>query len=110
MNRDNYFFSKQIYKSINEDGSIRQVVSIDIQIKDIGISLPTPFNAFLLQYQSRKTPIVAMIASHIARFLNYLFIMMEEPITSIEELRFQRGIDFLSMLPYKKEGKYNVPE
>lgn len=110
MNRDNYFFSKQIYKSINEDGSIRQVVSIDIQIKDIGISLPTPFNAFLLEYQSRKTSTVAMVASHIARFLNYLFIMMEEPITSIEELRFQHGIDFLSMLPYKKGGKAQCSE
>ena len=110
MNRDNYFFSKQIYKSINEDGSIRQVVSIDIQIRDIGISLPTPFNAFLLEYQSRKTSTVAMVASHIARFLNYLFIMMENPITSIEELKFQHGIDFLSMLPYKKGGKVQCSE
>lgn len=110
MNRDNYFFSKQIYKSINEDGSIRQVVSIDIQIKDIGISLPTPFNAFLLEYQNRKTSTVAMVASQIARFLNYIFIMMENPITSIEELKFQHGIDFLSMLPYKKGGKVQCSE
>lgn len=62
MNKDNYTFTKKIYKSINEDGSVRQLVSIDIQIRDIGISLPTPFNAFLLEYQSRKVSTVAMVA------------------------------------------------
>lgn len=110
MNRDNYFFSKQIYKSINKDGSIRQLVSIDIQIKNLGISIPTPFNAFLLEYQSRKTSTVAMVASQIARFLNYLFIIMEDPITSIDELEFQHGIDFLSMLPCQKGGKAQCSE
>lgn len=110
MNRDNYVFSKQIYKSINKDGSIRQLVSIDIQIKDLGISIPTPFNAFLLEYQSRKTSTVAMVASQIARFLNYLFITMEDPITSIDELKFQHGIDFLSMLPCQKGGKAQCSE
>lgn len=110
MNRDNYFFSKQIYKSINKDESIRQLVSIDIQIKDLGISIPTPFNAFLLEYQSRKTSTVAMVASQIARFLNYLFIIMENPITSIDELKFQHGIDFLSRLPCQKGGKAQCSE
>lgn len=110
MNRDNYLFSKQIYKSINKDGGIRQLVSIDIQIKDLGISIPTPFNAFLLEYQSRKTSTVAMVASQIARFLNYLFITMEDPITSIDELKFQHGIDFLSMLPCQKGGKAQCSE
>ncbi len=57
MNIDNYIFSKQIYKSINKDGSVRQLVSIDIQIKDAGISIPTPYTAFLLEYQSRKSSI-----------------------------------------------------
>lgn len=33
MNRNNYAFSKQIYKSIREDGSVRQIVSIDIKLK-----------------------------------------------------------------------------
>lgn len=110
MDRSNYFFSKQIYKSTNDDGSVRQRVSIDIQIKDLGISLPTPFNAFLLEYQNRKTSTTAMIASQIARFLNYIFIMMEEPITSIEELKVQHGIEFLSMLPCQKGGKAQCAE
>ena len=95
MNKDNYTFTKKIYKSINEDGSVRQLVSIDIQIRDIGISLPTPFNAFLLEYQSRKVSTVAMVASLIVRFLNYLFFEMDSPLTSIAELIFQNGIDFL---------------
>lgn len=73
MNIDNYIFSKQIYKSINKDGSVRQLVSIDIQIKDAGISIPTPYTAFLLEYQSRKVSTVSMVASLIVRFLNYLF-------------------------------------
>ena len=41
MNTDNYIFSKQIYKSINKDGNVRQLVSIDIRIKDAGVSIPT---------------------------------------------------------------------
>jgi len=110
MNRDNYLFSKQIYKSINEDGSVRQLVSIDIQIKDAGLSLPTPFSAFLLEYQNRKTSTVAMAASLIVRFLNYLFFEMEHPITSIGKLTFQQGKDFLSSLPVQPGGKTQYAE
>lgn len=110
MNTDNYIFSKQIYKSINKDGSVRQLVSIDIRIKDAGISLPTPFTAFLLEYQSRKTSTVSMIASLITRFLNYLFFEMECPITSISELTFQQGKDFLSALPCQSGGKTQYAE
>lgn len=110
MNINNYIFSKQIYKSINQDGSVRQLVSIDIRIKDIGISLPTPFTAFLLEYQSRKTSTMSMIASLIVRFLNYLFFEMECPITSISELTFQHGKDFLSALPCQSGGKTQYAE
>ncbi len=110
MNTDNYIFSKQIYKSINKDGSVRQLVSIDIQLKDIGISLPTPFTAFLLEYQSRKTSTVSMVASLIVRFLNYLFFEMECPITSISELTFQQGKDFLSDLSCQSGGKTQYAE
>ena len=99
MNTDNYIFSKQIYKSINKDGSVRQLVSIDIRIKDVGISIPTPFTAFLLEYQSRKASTVSIVASLIVRFLNYLFFEMVSPITTIADLTFQNGIDFLSALP-----------
>ena len=53
---------------------------------------------------------MAMIASQIARFLNYLFIIMENPITSIDELKFQYGIDFLTMLPCQKGGKAQCSE
>lgn len=110
MNTDNYIFSKQIYKSINKDGSVRQLVSIDIQLKDIGISLPTPFTAFLLEYQSRKTSTVSMVASLIVRFLNYLFFEMECPITSISELTFQQGKDFLSSMSCQSGGKTQYAE
>lgn len=110
MNTDNYIFSKQIYKSINKDGSVRQLVSIDIQLKDIGISLPTPFTAFLLEYQSRKTSTVSMVASLIVRFLNYLFFEMEYPITSISELTFQQGKDFLSSMSCQSGGKTQYAE
>ena len=110
MNKDNYTFTKKINKSINEDGSVRQLVSIDIQIRDIGISLPTPFNAFLLEYQSRKVSTVAMVASLIVRFLNYLFFEMDSPLTSIAELTFQNGIDFLSVLPCQRGGKTQYAE
>lgn len=110
MNTDNYIFSKQIYKSINEDGSVRQLVSIDIRIKDAGISLPTPFTAFLLEYQSRKTSTVSMVASLIVRFLNHLFFEMECPITSISELTFQQGKDFLSALSCQSGGKTQYAE
>ena len=110
MNTDNYIFSKQIYKSINDDGSVSQLVSIDIRIKDVGLSFPTPFNAFLLEYQSRKTSTVSMIASLITRFLNYLFFEMESPITSISELTFQHGKDFLSDLPCQSGGKTQYAE
>ncbi len=110
MNKNNYTFTKKIYKSINEDGSVRQLVSIDIQIRDIGISLPTPFNAFLLEYQSRKVSTVAMVASLIVRFLNYLFFEMVSPITTIADLTFQNGIDFLSALPCQKGVKTQYAE
>lgn len=110
MNTDNYIFSKQIYKSINKDGGVRQLVSIDIRIKDAGISFPTPFTAFLLEYQSRKTSTVSMVASLITRFLNYLFFEMECPITSISELTFQQGKDFLSALPCQSGGKTQYAE
>lgn len=110
MSRSNYIFSKQIYKSINQGGSVRQLVSIDIQLKDAGISLPTPFSAFLLEYQSRKTSTVAMAASLIVRFLNYLFFDMEPPITSIAELTFQHGTDFLSSLQVQPGGKIQYAE
>lgn len=110
MNTDNYIFSRQIYKSINKDGSVRQLVSIDIKIKDTGISIPTPFTAFLLEYQGRKASTVSMIASLIVRFLNYLFFEMDSPITSIAELTFQNGIDFLSALPCQKGGKIQYAE
>lgn len=110
MNRDNYAFSRQIYKSVNKDGSVRQLVSIDIQVKDAGIFLPTPFSAFLLEYQNRKTSTVAMAASLIVRFLNHLFFEMEYPLTSIGELTFQHGIDFLSSLPVQPGGKTQYAE
>ena len=110
MNTDNYIFSKQIYKSINKDGSVRQLVSIDIQLKDSGISIPTPYTAFLLEYQSRKVSTVSMVASLIVRFLNYLHFEMASPITSIAELTFQYGIDFLSALPCQKGGKTQYAE
>lgn len=110
MNTDNYIFSRQIYKSVNKDGSVRQLVSIDIRIKDAGISIPTPFTAFLLEYQSRKASTVSMIASLIVRFLNYLFFEMESPLASIAELTFQNGIDFLSALPCQKGGKLQYAE
>lgn len=110
MNRDNYAFSRQIYKSVNKDGSVRQLVSIDIQLKDAGISLPTPFSAFLLEYQNRKTSTVAMAASLIVRFLNYLFFEMEYPLISISELTFQQGTDFLSSLPVQPGGKTQYAE
>lgn len=110
MNTDNYIFSKQIYKSVNKDGSVRQLVSIDIRIKDTGVSIPTPFTAFLLEYQSRKASTVSMIASLIVRFLNYLFFEMESPLASIAELTFQNGIDFLSALPCQKGGKLQYAE
>lgn len=110
MNTDNYIFSKQIYKSVNKDGCIRQLVSIDIRIKDAGISIPTPFTAFLLEYQSRKASTVSMIASLTVRFLNYLFFEMDSPLTSIAELTFQNGIDFLSALPCQKGGKTQYAE
>lgn len=110
MNTDNYIFSRQIYKSINKDGSVRQLVSIDIRIKDAGVSIPTPFTAFLLEYQSRKASTVSMIASLTVRFLNYLFFEMESPLTSIAELTFQNGIDFLSALPCQKGGKLQYAE
>lgn len=110
MNTDNYIFSKQIYKSVNKDGSVRQLVSIDIRIKDAGVSIPTPFTAFLLEYQSRKASTVSMIASLIVRFLNYLFFEMEFPLASIAELTFQNGIDFLSALPCQKGGKLQYAE
>ena len=86
------------------------MVSIDIQLKDIGISLPTPFTAFLLEYQSRKTSTVSMVASLIVRFLNYLFFEMECPITSISELTFQQGKDFLSDLSCQSGGKTQYAE
>lgn len=110
MSKSNYIFSKQIYKSINKDGSVRQLVSIDIQLKDAGISLPTPFSAFLLEYQNRKTSTIAMAASLIVRFLNYLFFDIDSPITSIKELTFQHGIDFLSSLRIQPGGKTQYAE
>ena len=110
MNTDNYIFSKQIYKSINKDGSVRQLVSIDIRIKDVGISIPTPFTAFLLEYQSRKASTVSIVASLIVRFLNYLFFEMVSPITTIADLTFQNGIDFLSALPCQKGVKTQYAE
>lgn len=110
MNTDNYIFSRQIYKSANKDGNIRQLVSIDIRIKGAGISIPTPFTAFLLEYQSRKASTVSMIASLIVRFLNYLFFGMDSPLASIAELTFQNGIDFLSALPCQKGGKLQYAE
>lgn len=110
MDIDNYIFSKQVYKSINEDGSVRQLVSIDIQIKDARISLPTPFTAFLLEYQSRKTSTVSMVASLITRFLNYLFFEMDSPITSIAELTYQNGMDFLSSITCQSSGKVQYAE
>ncbi len=110
MNTDNYIFSKQIYKSVNKDGCIRQLVSIDIRIKDAGVSIPTPFTAFLLEYQSRKASTVSMIASLIVRFLNYLFFEMESPLASIAELTFQNGIDFLSGMACQKGGKLQYAE
>jgi len=110
MNRNKYIFSKQIYKSINEDGSIRQLVSIDIQRKDFGLSFPTPFNAFLLEYQNRKTSTVGMIASLIVRFLNHIFIEAECPIDSIQELTWQQGVEFLSKLSSQPNGKLQYAE
>jgi len=110
MNRNKYIFSKQIYKSINEDGSVRQLVSIDVQRKDIGLSFPTPFNAFLLEYQNRKTSTVGMIASLLVRFLNYIFIEAECPIESIQELTWQQGVEFLSKLSSQPNGKLQYAE
>ncbi len=110
MNRNEYIFSKQIYKSINEDGSVRQLVSIDIQRKDLGLSFPTPFNAFLLEYQNRKTSTVGMIASLIVRFLNHIFIEAECPISSIQELTWQQGVEFLSKLSSQPNGKLQYAE
>ncbi len=110
MNRNKYIFSKQIYKSINEDGSVRQLVSIDIQRKDFGLSFPTPFNAFLLEYQNRKTSTVGMIASLIVRFLNHIFIEAECPIDSIQELTWQQGVEFLSKLSSQPNGKLQYAE
>lgn len=110
MNRNQYIFSKQIYKSINDDGSVRQLVSIDIQQKDLGLSFPTPFNAFLLEYQNRKTSTVSMIASLIVRFLNHIFFEAECPISSIQELTWQQGAEFLSKLPCQPNGKLQYAE
>lgn len=110
MNKNNYTFTKKIYKSINEDGSIRQLVSIDVQIRDVGISLPTPFTAFLLEYQNRKVSTVSMVASLIVRFLNYIFFEMDFAIISIAEMTFQNGIDFLSVLPCQSGGKKQYAE
>lgn len=113
MNKKNiaeYIFSRQIYKSVNADGSIRQTVSIDIQLKDVGLSFPTPFNAFLLEYQNRKTSTISLIASITSRFLNHLFFEMESPITSIQELTWQHGIDFLSSLSCQRGGKSQYAE
>lgn len=110
MNRNKYIFSKQIYKSINKDGSVRQLVSIDIQQKDLGLSFPTPFNAFLLEYQNRKTSTIGMIASLIVRFLNHIFIEAEFPIDSIQELTWMQGVEFLSNLSIQPNGKLQYAE
>lgn len=110
MNRNNYVFTKQIYKTIKDDGSVRQTVSINIRLKDSGLSIPTPFNAFLLEYQNRKTSTVALMAGIVIKFLNYIFLEMKSPITSIQELTLQQGIDFLSGLSCKPVGKKQYAE
>ena len=110
MNQNTYIFSKQIYKSINKDGSVRQIVSIDIKQKDSGLSFPTPFNAFLLEYQNRKTSTVSMIASLLVKFLNHIFFEMECPIGSIQELTWQQGAEFLSNISSQPNGKLQYAE
>lgn len=110
MNRNNYAFSKQIYKSIREDGSVRQIVSIDIKLKDSKLCFPTPFNAFLMEYQNRKTSTVALIAGIITQFLNYVFFEMYPPISTIQELTLQHGISFLSSISCRSEVKTQYAE
>lgn len=111
MNKnDNLRFAKKIYKTKNEDGTVRQMVSIDIVNNEIGISFPTPYNAFLLQYQNRKVSTVELIANILVRFFNYLFYDMKNPIESIEELTLQHGIDFLSNLNCKEKEKTQKAE
>ena len=51
-----------------------------------------------------------MAASLIVRFLNYLFFDIDSPITSIKELTFQHGIDFLSSLQIQPGGKTQYAE
>lgn len=110
MNQNTYVFSRQIYKSINKDGSVRQIVSIDVRQKDSGLSFPTPFNTFLLEYQNRKTSTVSMIASLLVKFLNHIFFEIECPIGSIQELTWQQGAEFLSSLSSQPNGKLQYAE
>jgi len=51
-----------------------------------------------------------MVASLVVRFLNFLFFEVDSPITSIAELIFQNGVDFLSALPCQSDGKTQYAE
>lgn len=101
-------FQKKIIKEVKENGKVIQYITIALYKDNCGpvpVVLPTPFSAFMLEYQSNKSTTKNKVANIIVQFLNYVFYEMKNPISNIEQLTLQHGIDFLSSLHCCKKSK-----
>lgn len=92
-----YRFERKIYIT-NKDEQVNKTPSINIYSQKSKLSLPTPFNAFLLEYDNKKLSTRTQIADIMVGFLNYVFFNPNNPIHKFEELTLQHAIDYLSNL------------
>ena len=67
-----YRFERKIY-IINNDEQFNKMPSINIYSNKSKLSLPTPFNAFLLEYDNKKLSTRTQITDILVGFLNYVF-------------------------------------
>lgn len=90
------YYSRQIYKITNpKTNNLVTTVTINLVNND-GISVISPFSAFLQEFRGKKSSYVVALADVITRFLNFVYFDAEYQLDSFTDFNIQMGADFIN--------------